>query len=468
MGNLLILAVLAMGSLSVSAQSTAGPAKTAAKFGLRQQRFIGEVQNPNQFANYTQFGANFNLEPENPRFFSYKVSALAEGTFEARQELYAGVPEAYLESFNPHLRFSVGRKRRTWSRLDEQFYLGLWQPQLRWDYLAPQQQGLTGLFVDWNISSNWRLSFFTSQVNLPDQGPQYRLNDGKFSSMNRWFQEPNSRVSLFGGTSYASEAPLYYQIDTPPYDELFLQSSFALGLAYDSASGFWTHFNLAYKPRNQIHLGMECTNCGNVGGTTPLEITATIHPKIVKHLLASWEMGFDRVDDRGWFSVSGELPSASGFPEDYEEGALNRMVVAGAAYQHFVGSWLGGRPSWLQYSYMRLFEFPQASPSTLVTSDQVQSSLDRFAFRNLAALDWKIRLSQRASHRLHWTCRYQYSIPERGGWLSSSLDWTQGPLNWNFGLDILGSGVDASSSRAGLFTRYRSNDRVFGGVTYVF
>ncbi len=468
MGSLILIAVFALGSPLASAAPESGLAKSAANLSLRQNRYLGEVQSSTQQANYTQFAAALNLEPESPRFVSYKLNALAEGSFEAREEFYFGVPEAYIENFNRNLRFSVGRKKRTWSRLDELFNFGVWQPQLRWDYLAPQQQGLTGLFIDWNITSNFRMVFFTSQVNVPDQGPQYKLENGSFSSTNRWFQQPHLAVNLFDGTAFASGAPLYYKIDQPSYDSLFLQSSFALGFDFDADNGFWTHFNVAYKPRNQIHLGVECTNCGNVGGPTPLEITATIHPKIVKHFLATWEMGFDRVDDRGWLSVTGELPSGSGFPGRYEEAPLDDVLIAGGAYQHYLGAWLGGMPSWLQYSYLRVVEIGSKSKGGALREDQVESSMDRFPVKNLAALDWKIRLSQKASHRLHWTNRYQYAVDEEGGWLSSQLDLNQGHVSWNLGVDVLGSQVDPASNRAGLFTRYRSNDRVFGGVTYVF
>lgn len=470
MGPLIVLAVLALGSPFASAvtDSSMGIAKSAANLSLRQNRYLGEVQNSKQHANYTQFAGALNLEPENPRFISYKVNALAEGSFEAREELYFGVPEAYIENFDRSIRFSVGRKKRTWSRLDEQFSLGVWQPQLRWDYLAPEQQGLTGLFIDANLTDHLRIVFFTSQVNLPDQGPQYKLEKGSFSSTNRWFQQPHLAVNLFDGTPFAADAPLYYKIDQPSYDSLFLQSSFALGLDYDSPNGFWTHFNVAYKPRNQIHLGIECTNCGNVGGPTPLEITASIHPKIVKHFVATWEMGFDRTDDRGWVSLTAELPSPSGFPDRYEEAPLDDVLIAGTAYQHYLGNWLGGRPSWLQYSYLRVVEIGSKNKGGMLNQDEVRSSMDRFPFKNLAGLDWKIRLSQKAKNRVHWTNRYQYAMDEEGGWLSSQLEWNQGNVIWNFGVDVLGSQVDPASDKAGLFTRYRANDRVFGGVSYVF
>jgi hypothetical protein len=48
------------------------------------------------------------------------------------------------------------------------------------------------------------------------------------------------------------------------------------------------------------------------------------------------------------------------------------------------------------------------------------------------------------------------------------VDWEKGPLTLQLGVDILGADVDPSSSDAGLYSRYRSNDRVYGGMNYVF
>jgi hypothetical protein len=104
----------------------------------------------------------------------------------------------------------------------------------------------------------------------------------------------------------------------------------------------------------------------------------------------------------------------------------------------------------------------------LVNNDQVHSSLDRYPYREIAAVEWKVLLRQELKNQLDFRTRYSYSVPERGGWLTAMATWSLGALTWSAGLDFLGSDVGADSSSAGLFTRYRANDRVFGGVSYVF
>ncbi len=442
---------------------------------LLQNRYLGEASSSSQNPNYTLISGDLNAEAHT-KGFNFKFNPVVQGAMEVKNEFYFGVPEMYVQprGLAPGFSLTIGRQKRNWSYLDEEFNLGVWQPQLRWDYLAPKQQGLTGVFFDWSLSSNLHFSFFTSPLFLPDQGPNYALDNGRFTSSNRWFSPPQSRVALFDGTPYAKDTPLYYKIDRPSEEDILMHSSFGFGVRYEGPGPFWTQVNYAYKPRNQIHLGIECEKCAILSGSSagasgaaPVEINAVIHPTIIKHHVITWETGLDRIDDRGWISLTGDFPNSSGFPANYEESPLNSAMIAGATYQHYVFSWFG-KPSWLKYSYMQMFDLQNKDKKGLVDSDQVQSSLDRYAFKQIAAMEWTLFFTQSRASRLQLKNRYSYSIPERGGWLTSSLDYSEGALTYSVGLDVLGSDVDPNSTDAGTFTKYRSNDRVFGGVSYVF
>lgn len=457
-----------IGALCVVLWGSWAAARTGASYldlDLRESRYLGGVQNPSQEHSYTLVSGKLNLETQSPGF-NYKFNPVFMGALEAQDEFYAGVPELYVQprKIAPGFNLTIGRVKRQWSRLDEEFNLGIWQPQLRWDYLQPEQEGLTGVFFDWSLSSALRFSFFTSPLSIPDQGPQYRLKNGQFSSSNRWFVQPTSRLGLFH-----MDSPLYLEIAKTPEEDIFMHSSFGFAMNYQSGGPLWSQISYAYKPRNQIHLGIECANCGRINfeGGAPIEVTAVIHPKIVNHNVLTWETGFDRVDDRGWFSITGDVPQRSGFPDSYVEAELNTMIVTGFAYQHYLRP-VAGVPSWLEYSYMRVFEFRRQRGDSLLGEDEVHSSLDRYPYVELAAIDWRLLLRQTQSNRLQWRNRYSYSFPERGGWLASSIEWARGPMTWSLGFDILGAEVDPNSNEAGLFSRYRANDRVYGGVSYVF
>ena len=455
-------------SIFCSVHVFAKPAENYLDLNLRQNRYFGAVASPTQDSNYNLFAADLNLETQSSGF-AYKLNSVAQGDLKNRDEFYLGVPEAYVQprKIAPWFNLTIGRARRSWSKMDEEFNLGLWQPQLRWDYLAPVQQGLTGVFFDWRLSPGLSFTFFTSPLHFPDQGPQYRLNNGSFESSNRWFEQPHSRLQFQGNSAITKDAPLYYQIDKPSEEDIVMHSSFGLGMHYEFAKGFWSNWNYAYKPRNQIHLGIDCSNCARIGSPQPLEVTAVIHPKIIKHHVATWEVGFQRVDDHGWLSLTGDFPNKSGFPETYQEASLDSTLIVGAGYSHFVFEVLG-KPSWLGYAYVRAFELEKSRSGGPLNEGQVKSSLDRYPYRELAAIDWRMDITRTKARALAFRSRYSYSVPERGGWLSTTAELRQGPLTWMLGADILGADVDPNSENAGLFSTYRANDRLFGGVNYVF
>jgi len=435
--------------------------------GLKQDHYLGEGQDPSQRATYTFLSADANFEIENDSLH-FKMNPVAQDALGIKGEFYFGVPELYVQQsrrIDSGFNITVGRQKRTWSHLDEEFNLGVWQPQLRWDYLEPQQEGLIAVFFDFALSHEVSLTLFTSPLFLPDQGPNYQLVDGQFSSSNRWFSQPQSRVALFSQSGISPDTPLYFQIDRPAEERIIMNSSFGLGLNYHSASGFWSAFNYAYKPQNQLHLGIECTTCLNISG--PLAVTAIIHPEVIKHHVLTLESGFDGKDVNGYLSLTGDFPNTSDFPSSYAESPLDSMLIAGGAFQHYIFSWLGV-PSWLKYSYVKIFDVQSRDKKGIVDSDDVHSSIDRYPYREVAAVEWKMTPLQKLKNRLDLKLRYSYSVPEQGGWLSLAANWAVGAVTWTLGSDIIGTGVDDNSPNAGLFTKYRSNDRIFGGVSYVF
>jgi len=436
--------------------------------GLKQDHYLGEGQTSTQSANYTFVTADLNLENDQTQSWHYKFNPVMQNAVGIKNEFYFGVSELYLQPIQLDNGFTltVGRQKRTWSRLDEEFNLGVWQPQLRWDYLEPMQQGLIGLFFDIPLNNNFRLTLFTSPLYLPDQGPNYSLDNGQFASNNRWFSPPQSRVQLFGDAGVTDATPLFFQIDRPAEEKIIMNSSFGAGLSYADPDGpFWFALNWAYKPQNQLHLGVECSNCLNISGSN--EVTLIIHPEVVRDHVITLESGLDGHDDKGYVSLTGDFPNESDFPDKYIESPLDSELIAGAAYEHSLASMLG-MPSWLKGSYMKVFDIQSRNKKGLVDSEAIHSSLDRYPYRELAAVEWKVTPFQKLKNRVDVKTRYSYSVPEKGGWLALAGDWSLGSLTWTLGADIIGSGVSDDSPNAGLFTKYRSNDRVYGGASYVF
>lgn len=457
-------------AISVGATTSPKSGTSYLDLNLKQNRYLGEIQHSAQTANYTLVSADLNLEAHSDSGLSAKFNPVFQGALESSHEVYFGVPELYLEARDLGFGFNltVGRQLRQWSRLDEAFNLGVWQPQLRWDYLAPRQQGLIGNFLDFTIGSSTQVTLYSSPLHLPDQGPNFRLRNGRFESANRWFRQPQGQVRLFEDTPFMSDEPLYFRLNRPAEEDIIMHSSFGMMIRHQAPnSPYWVRANYAYKPRNQIQLGVECTNCGNIGVAQNMEITALVHTKIVKHHVGTLEMGFDRPDDQGFVSFTADMPQSSGFPDHFEEAPLRSLLIAGAGYRHFARR-VFGRPSWLSYQYLHSWEVARRRTGGLVGEDQVNSSFDRYPYERVAAVEGTLELYRKGRNRVSMSHRYSYSIPEKGGWLSSSLAWENGPMSVSLGADVIGAEVDSSSQDAGLFSRYRANDRVYGGLNYVF
>ena len=435
--------------------------KSELKLNLDQQQYATDGQTEFQRRQYTNVGIDVDLKTQG-KGLGGAFHGIYQGTLQSSEEQYYGIPEAYFgeaQSDAMGIRWTVGRQKRHWSHFDEEFGMGIWQPQLRWDYLNPIQQGLTGLFFDFAPTRSVSLSFFASSLFLPDQGPNFHMRDGQFASSNRWFWSPRLTAHIFNQTP-----PVSYSVDMPPLSDVVFQPSLGGQLRFESRSTpWWGQVAYAYKPMNQLHLGYECNKCVGLGNLGP---TATIHPSVLMHRVATAEVGLQDENQRGWVSVTSDVPTSPKGPQEWAQSSYSDVVFAGASYAHFMS--LLNRPGWLKVSYLRSFETQKTQPQNSLLEGTVESSLDRFPYKEIVAAEWEWVLKQTAKNQLNWRTRYTYSIPERGSWISSQLWLRQQNWSWNLSLDILGSQVDPNSSNEGLFTRYRENDRFTGGVSYVF
>jgi hypothetical protein len=434
---------------------TLAPSKV--ELSLKEQDYGSDGQTARERHEYSYLGidANFHARGDD---FDAGGQGIYQGAMQSSTEQYLGVPELYIaETQTPSgLHLTVGRQKRHWSRFDEEFGMGIWQPQLRWDYLDPIQQGLTGVFFDYKWGST-KLTFFTSPLFLPDQGPSFRLRNGVFDSENRWFWKPQTTMQVMG-----QRWPLYYDLDTPRTDEIIYESSLGGSVRFQQPGNpFWVQTSYALKPMNQLHLAIECTQCAG----TPADVHAKLHPSVLMHRVVTVEAGLEDDNQVGWLSVTRDQPLDPKGEPNWIQATHTTVTYAGASYAHIFQ--FVGKPSWLKLSYLQAFEEKQPQTSSLV-DDRVESSLDRFPYQQVAAIEWNWTISNKIRNQWRLRTRYTYSIPERGSWLSSQIFYQLSKWGWNLGVDVLGANVDPTSSNAGLFSRYRANDRATAGVTYAF
>lgn len=425
-------------------------------FQLSGNQFLTEKRTAEQSESYGYMSGTASSKGRLNNF-DWSAEGLIESSTQPSEEFYFGVPELFarLTDEDSEVQVSIGRQKRNWSHLDSELNLGLWQPQLRWDYLNPIQQGLTGVFFDYRIEK-LTVSIFASPISLPDQGPQFKLEDGRFSSANRWFWQPQSRLLFAGNLS-----SLRYELDRPSVDKVIMNSSLGGMIQFDPSGPLYSQIAYAYKPMNQFFLGFECSNCID----PTLDGTALIHPMVVNHNLITWETGWLTENDHLMFSATSDRPLAPKIPEDWGGSNLDSLYVLGGSYSR--KGYVLNRAATAGISYVRVFRDETNKINNDLTG-QVESSSDRFLFEDLLSVSGQLQFFSTGKSSMALSTKYSYSFMEEGSWLSSKLTYTHNKIESFIGFDILGSQTDPLASRAGLFSRYRSNDRVFGGLGFVF
>lgn len=209
------------------------------------------------------------------------IVAEIDGRYAPTQAMMGYLNVSQLAWRDEHL--SVGRKKIAWSRLDENWHFGLYQPLFKWNPLDPATQGLTGLFLELN-DAFWGLKIFASFLHIPDQGPSYEIKNGNFERVNPWFQTPPRHVRFLGQTDAVN-----YDIQKPQTNEIIFNRSFVaqLHLGADT-SGLYFQTAFAHKPANQLAMGFD-------GYLTPDDkAQVRIVPKIFYHSLVSSELSYTR------------------------------------------------------------------------------------------------------------------------------------------------------------------------------
>lgn len=387
--------------------------------------------------------------------------ALASGLFTLDQSEapYVMVPEAYLSRSieDSGWQLSLGRKRESWSALDDLWKLGIWQPMARWDYLRPVPQGLTGLFVG-HREKGFQAEFLISPFFLPDQGPSFSLNNGRFASNNPWFSPPPQELLLMGqvtAINYRLTAPSFGSVVNHPG----VAGKVVLG---DLDNGLWARAALGVLPVNQFHLSIE--SYGSVSLTQfTNQAVAVLHPLVINHQVATLESGFSQDDSKFWGSLTYDAPNAPNVPDGWIQSDLFPTLFAGFGLKQKLPIF-GIKRSEMGLSYLKRWQ-----KESILTNDmtaELNSSLDRFPLKDAISWDWTVQLFNVASRTVKVGLKYLYSLPEQGSLLSGDLAlMTSQNWQWELSFDLLGT---SGSGGDGLISRYRTNDRVSGGVRYVF
>lgn len=388
---------------------------------------------------------------------------------------YFELPEAYVGT-SPKLasgwaQLSIGRRLETWSHLDEEWRLGIWQPRFRWDYLHPESVGLTGAFLA--LKAPWfRVVAWGSPIFIPERGVSMDAQDGSFRSDSRWFVPPPSMVSIFGrGT------PVRYSLMVPEMRDLVEHAGGSIMArvgregSEGADAGFWGSVGYAFKPINQLVLSSD--GYLQLSEREAIRAEATIYPRVGYHHLASLEGGYDTEAVDAWFSVLSERPDVPSVAARQTTQALEPALAMSSTVDVRVAGGLRDATR-VDLSYLRQWGGNAGDRGPQAAGGSATSFEARYPFQTAVAVGVK----SAALRRVQASTRLMYDVGHRGAVWSTELKYlVPGARNaWRLGVgadlmsapETIGAGGAGDADGTRLISRFRANDRVHAGVTYVF
>lgn len=409
----------------------------------------------------------------NSRFFSARVSAIgafetfpsvsyagdfSAGTFFRRSQTQFVVHEANLEKKSgTDVTTTVGRKKAFWSALDDRWQLGLWQPQFAIDALRPEDQGLTGLFLDWK-TSNFELMGFASPVFIPTMGPDIREDNGSLKSDSRWYREPTSSTTVNSRVKSIS-----YDLNIPELSKLVLNpSSAVMGRWGSRERGAWLGGAWGYKPVNALILKHEIFQ-----SISQDRVDVTLSPDVDYHNIFSTDLGYSFETVQASVSYLEDRPRNKGADVDYAIQKLEPVKAYSVQLDWLVRNFFN-KTVQFQFSYLKV----NGGGITDVTSsgrpDDITLFDSRLKFTDAASVGLQGQLLQIYRRPLIAKFKYLYDWDQRGSLVNSEFQ-LYPEKSWAvvLGADVLGVD-DETYKPSGFLNQFRANDRVYGGMTYVF
>jgi hypothetical protein len=405
---------------------------------------------------YSQFlsgrikGSSYNKAP-----LSFNWAAdLSAGTFFAAKQSYYSVQEIYGSTpLSENVEVSVGRKKYDWTEIDRVWSLGLWQPRYAIDALRPEDQGLTGAFID--LKRQYvQLLLFGSPVFIPTMGPDVREQDGTIKSDNRWYRPPSRQ---------AGNIDVSYKLNTGDTWNLVNQTSYGARLRVgETDRGAWFATAAGHKPVNDLILE-RCLHCVAVNS----QATFVVSPKVDYHEVYSADLGYKFENVNYSISYFEDHPKTVLPPEDYAVQQLHPVKIYSAQMEWDINDFLS-RSFQVQLAYMRSYgDMIQDIESDGSVSD-ITIFTYRYRFSNAALARIVSPLVNIYARPLITKFSYTYDFDQEGSILGLEFQY-QWNHKWAYllGTDILSSD-NSNSNSDGFINTFRANDRAYAGASYVF
>lgn len=379
------------------------------------------------------------------------------GTFFTRGQSHFVVHEAYLASHGKDLRFYLGRKKKVWSELDRRWQLGVWQPNFAIDALRPEEQGLTGLFVDYN-TQGWEIVGFATPLFIPSMGPDIREEGGGLVSDSRWYRAPSRNYDFNDRIN-----TIQYDLDVPEVAKLTANGGAAMmGRIGNKERGTWITVSGGYLPVNELILKRK-----NFKNVSEEKVDVTVSPDVTHHLVSSLDVGYAFTQAKVVLSYLMDDPFTKTVDTDWSVQKLEGIKAYSAALDFSLEN-IWSKTLAFQVEYLKVNGGRIKDIISDGTDDDFTMFDRRLKFTN--ALSWKVegQLATVFNRPFVTRFKYLYDYDQRGSLLNTEFLYYPNQ-RWAavVGADVLGV-QDENHDPSGFLNAYRANDRFYGGMTYVF
>jgi hypothetical protein len=361
-----------------------------------------------------------------------------------------------------HLGLKENQQSPQWSELDSRWNLGIFEPRYQLDYLRPVSTGLTGLFYEAEVANEssgvWQIAVFGSPFFIPEQGAPISFNAGKCTPLSPWVSCPSSETLLLNQST-----TILYDLKVPPLSELLL-GKWGGGVHLGYQTSTWKlSGSYLYKPVNQIGIGFEAISFLD----TPEVANVIIQPRVLYHHIIAADLAFGIAESADvWVSVVGERPGSDNFsPELTTQKITNAVLTSGGIDLEITRSWMA------QFSYLNVQGGVGESVGPLMR-ESISPFDSRYNFSSAIRVGSRSDLpfvpASKARLQSFWT----YDLKNKGSWLGIEAAILPDPqfaiqVGADF-LSLLGRPTLPVGAGQTILTKYLSNDRVYGGISYVF
>lgn len=358
--------------------------------------------------------------------------------------------------FEPNFKAVVGRKKYDWSLLDSYWKTSFWQPNYAIDYLRPEEQGLVGVFFEYQ-QSDLQFATFTTPAFVPNMGIDVREESGELVSDSRWFRQPSDKYDFNGRIKSLS-----YQLSVPETRSLISKSGAGVNIGLGNKSrGWWLNQSLGHKPVNDLILKRQ-----GYAQAAEKVVNVVVSPDVTYHSIYSIDGGYVTNNFRFLLSYLEDNPKDK-LPE---EGWVIQKLTPIKAYSMMIENNVESeivKNLKMQLGYLKVFGGEIVDIDSQGKKDTFTLFDERLKFYNSLMIKAQGQMFSIFKNAIITKVSYLRDFDQNGSLLNTELQ-VFPAKSWALlvGGDFISVDEENNSSR--FLNQYRANDRVYGGLNYVF